>query len=469
MNTSTTYAIIGGLTLPTGVGTTKIAFTAKDFLQRIAALRARMDLANLTHVLVYADREHFANMEYLIGHDPRFEQALLLIALEGEPTLFIGNEGIGYAADITVPVQLVLYQNFSLQGQPRERLQPLPQLLAKAGLTAEAKLGIVGFKYFLDTHLPNAQHRYDLPAYIMEDIAQCVPAERMQNFTPALTGLPDGLRLTLQSAREIAHYEYIASRCSEKVLRMIQALEPGITEIHISEHAGMDGLPQHVHPMINFGPAHVASGLRSPDDRALQAGEVAGLCLGPRGALVSRVGVAAYDENSLQPQLQGSIESFYGRYWLMMTRWYASLHVGVTGGEIYNAVEPDLAALGVYLNPGHYIGADEWVNAPVYPGSTDALLSGAYIQSDVIASSSTPVRTAIMEDGVVLADAALRQQLQEEYPDCWERIQERQMFMREGLGISISDDVLPLSNLCGVYFPYMLDCSRMFSLRTSSS
>jgi len=467
MNQPSNFAIIGSLSLPTGVGTTKIAFTTEDYLQRIAALRERMIHAHLTHVLVYADREHFANMEYLIGHDPRFEQALLLIALEGDPTLFIGNEGIGYAVDITVPVHLVLYQNFSLQGQPRERLQPLPKLLSEAGLSSSAQLGIVGFKYFLDAHLPSAVHRYDLPAYIMEDIAQCVPAEQMQNFTTALTGLPDGLRLTLSSAREIAYYEYIASRCSEKVKRMIDALEPGLTEIQISERAGMDGLPQHVHPMINFGAAHVASGLRSPDDRALQVGEVAGLCLGPRGALVSRVGVASYDENSLQPQLQGSIESFYGRYWLMMTRWYASLHVGVTGDEIYQAVQQDIEALGIYLNPGHYIGADEWVNAPVYPGSSDVLRSGAYIQSDVIASSSMPVRTAIMEDGIVLADATLRQQLQEEYPDCWQRIVERQVFMREGLGINISDDVLPLSNLSGVYFPFMLDSSRIFSLCSS--
>jgi hypothetical protein len=29
--------------------------------------------------MVYADREHFANMAYLTGFDPRFEEALLIL------------------------------------------------------------------------------------------------------------------------------------------------------------------------------------------------------------------------------------------------------------------------------------------------------------------------------------------------------------------------------------------------------
>ena len=76
---------------------------------------------------------------------------------------------------------------------------------------------------------------------------------------------------------------------------------------------------------------------------------------------------------------------------------------------------------------------------------------------DIIASKSDPVRTSICEDAVVIASEKTRLQLAKEFPDVWKRIRARQRAMRETLGISISDDVLPMSNLNGVYYPFMLD------------
>src|SRR6185295_9437338 len=69
-----------------------------EFEARIAALRARMEERKLTHTIVYADREHFANLAYLTGFDPRFEEALLLLMPEGSPTLLVGNEDMAYTA-----------------------------------------------------------------------------------------------------------------------------------------------------------------------------------------------------------------------------------------------------------------------------------------------------------------------------------------------------------------------------------
>jgi hypothetical protein len=37
--------------------------------------------------------------------------------------------------------------------------------------------------------------------------------------------------------------------------------------------------------------------------------------------------------------------------------------------------------------------------------------------------------------------------------------------MRQVLGINISDDVLPLSSLNGVFFPFMLDTESVFSVK----
>ena len=42
-------------------------------------------LAGLDAFVVYADREHFANMAYLTGFEPRFEEALLLLVGDKPP------------------------------------------------------------------------------------------------------------------------------------------------------------------------------------------------------------------------------------------------------------------------------------------------------------------------------------------------------------------------------------------------
>ena len=36
-------------------------------------------------LVVYADREHNANLSHLTGFDPRFEEAVLIVGGEGEP------------------------------------------------------------------------------------------------------------------------------------------------------------------------------------------------------------------------------------------------------------------------------------------------------------------------------------------------------------------------------------------------
>ena len=38
-----------------------------------------MEERKLTHLVVYGDREHFANLAYLTGFDPRFEEAVLIV------------------------------------------------------------------------------------------------------------------------------------------------------------------------------------------------------------------------------------------------------------------------------------------------------------------------------------------------------------------------------------------------------
>ena len=45
----------------------------------LAALRAAATDRGLTHVIVYADREHVGNLMWAIGFDARFEEAMLVV------------------------------------------------------------------------------------------------------------------------------------------------------------------------------------------------------------------------------------------------------------------------------------------------------------------------------------------------------------------------------------------------------
>lgn len=60
---------------------------------RVAALVER---AAGDWVVVYADREHLANIAFLIGFEPRFEEALLLLGRGGERIIVTGNESMVY-------------------------------------------------------------------------------------------------------------------------------------------------------------------------------------------------------------------------------------------------------------------------------------------------------------------------------------------------------------------------------------
>ena len=46
---------------------------------RLERLNRRMAEAGLNALVIYGDREHVANICWATGHDPRFEEALLLV------------------------------------------------------------------------------------------------------------------------------------------------------------------------------------------------------------------------------------------------------------------------------------------------------------------------------------------------------------------------------------------------------
>ena len=56
-----------------------------------------------------------------------------------------------------------------------------------------------------------------------------------------------------------------------------------------------------------------------------------------------------------------------------------------------------------------------------------------------------------------MADESLRKEIQEAYPDIWERVQNRRAYIQKELGITLCDEIIPTSSATAYLRPFMLD------------
>jgi hypothetical protein len=430
-----------------------------EYEQRIEAVRARVRDLGLTHLIVYGDREHSANLQYLSGYDPRFEEALLILRLEGRPRLLVGNEGLGYVGISPLALEVERFPPFSLIGQDRSDGRPLGTILRGEGISSASRVGAIGWKY--ETSADGEVNRawVELPAYIVQAVASVGVAAR--NGGDLLMHPERGLRARC-SADEIAALEFAATRASESVKRLVFGLRPGQREYEAARAYQSDGLPLCCHPMVSAG-EKARMGLASPSDRRIGRGEPITAAFGVWGALTARAGMVAEGPEELAPELRDFYPRFAQSYYGAVVAWYEALALGRPGAEVVARVA-DATPTEVWspaLNPGHLIHTDEWVSTPFFPGSRHPLASGMALQMDIIPVSAGPFCVANTEDGVALADEALRAEVASRHPDTWRRIEARHRFMREALGIRLAPEVLPLGNTPGLFPPYWLQPGRV--------
>src|SRR5512143_4023046 len=120
------------------------------YAERVAALRARATARGYDRLVVYADREHSANLAFLTGFGPRFEEALLVLGVEDQPAILVGNECFGTAGAAPLAMGRHLFQEFSLPSQPRDRSRSLGEILAGEGIGRGSRVGVLGWKSFAD-------------------------------------------------------------------------------------------------------------------------------------------------------------------------------------------------------------------------------------------------------------------------------------------------------------------------------
>ena len=433
-----------------------------EFELRIAAARERARERGLDMLLVYGDREHCANIAYLTDHDPRFEEALLVIPMDGEPALLLGNEGLGYAELVPIDVELKLFQGFSLPGQKRESTPQLEPVLAACGIGKGQRIGVAGWRYATAAETDNVAHWLEVPAFLVETLAE-ITGDRalVVNANDILMNPVDGLR-TENSAAQLAVFEFAAAHCAAVVHRAILGARPGMTELEAVGAAGLNGMPLSAHLMFSTGErAHL--GLSSPRGREMERGDPIFCGLGYRGGLTARGGWLAEDASELPGNVSDYLERLALPYFAMVAAWYEAVGTGVEGGVLQELVDGMLAAadLAAALNPGHLIHIEEWLHSPVNPGSEAQLRSGMLIQCDIIPVVAPEYHTVNAEDTIALADEQLRGEIRVEYPAMWARIEARREFMREALGIELRPEVLPFSGPPAVVRPFTLAPNRV--------
>lgn len=420
--------------------------------ERLAELRRRAEAAGHEVLVVYADREHSANMSYLTGFDPRFEEALLVVRLDGDPVALVGNECVGMAQAAPLPMDVRLFPGLSLPGQPDPVGSSLTEALADAGIGSGNSIGAIGWKEL------DSADRLDMPSFIVDDLRRLTgDADLVANATQLLIDPADGMRV-INEVEQLAYFEYAACQTSSGVARLLFELEPGMTEQEAVQLLAWNGSPLSCHLMLTAGD-RARLGLLSPGDRPIERGDPLTVAFGIWGALNCRAGFVVTDEGELPPEIADYVDRLVAPYFATIVEWYEALRVGQTGGALWDIVARRLGDpfFGIFLNPGHQIHLDEWVNTPIRPDSQIELRSGMALQVDVIPATGSPYFTTNIEDGVALADSDLRARLAERYPKAWARIQSRRSFMRDVVGIDLHEDVLPFSNIPAYLPPFLLE------------
>lgn len=436
--------------------TEKPLIPAERYAQRIERLRDIMRKEQINHVLVYADREHYYNFRYLMGYDPRFEEALLVVGQE-RVSVILGNECFELHKLSPIPVSAVCSSYLSLPNQPMEHGKTLEELFAYAGVREGEVLAAVGWKMFTR---PGGAVRRDMicvPSFVIEAVKTVIGATgKVLNGTDLFVHPEYGMRV-IHDVDAIAALEYGAAYASEGVKQQLSHVEPGMTEAQLANYFRTNGQVLTCHPFALAG-ENTKKGMINSSDYVIKLGDGLNLCAGLEGGLTCRHAYVAYSAQDLPEDQRDYIDALARPYYAAVASWYENMKIGVCGGDIYNMIQEIFPAkeFGWILNPGHLCSNEEWQSSPFYAGSTCAIKSGMILQMDII-----PARDGYdapnCEDGVCIADETLRAELQKKYPDVFARMQARRNYMIEELGICLPNEVLPMSNLAAQFRPYVLN------------
>lgn len=420
---------------------------------RKARLLESMQKDGFDAVVVYADLEHGSNFEYLCGFLPRFEEALLILHANGKAFMVLGNENLNKVGKARIEAVPIHMPHFSLPNQPMQTEKSVAQILASCELEDAEKIGLIGWKNFT-SHVEDNHLLFDLPYFLVEALKTVCGKAQFTNAAYLLIG-ENGVRTT-NNANEFAHYEYGAALAGNCILKTMDRLKVGKTEMEMAETLAADGQRHSVVTIMATGARFEKANLY-PGNKQIQCGDKISITTGFKGGLQSRAGYAVECAEQLPEKEQDYLKAVAIPYFQAVKTWLETIKIGINGNDLYEAVETVLPKeeYGWTLNPGHLCADEEWMSSPIYPQSEETLQSGMLFQIDIIPSVNGYGGVSC-ESGILLADEQLRKAIAKEYPAVWERIVKRRAYMQEVLGIRIQEDVLPTSMATAYLRPYLL-------------
>lgn len=421
-----------------------------------------MKAANLSSIIIYADKEHGGSFEYLTGFIPRFEEALLILNVDGTSTLVLGNENYNKVKYSLLKSEGLLCPLFSLPNQPMGDFKPVEHYLKQVNIDTTAKVGLIDWK-LLSNDYEDFHESTSIPSFIVEGIKKVVQREKVVNATQIFIHPDRGARVT-NNANEIARYEYGASLASDSVLEGLNHLREGVSELEIGDILQKDGQLPNVVTITAFGPRFEKANLY-PKDNELELGDNVALTVSYKGGLTSRSGFAVNNYEELTDYAEGYLENMVVPYFKAYVYWLQNMKIGLNGGQFYknfNEFYPQ-SKYGWELNPGHLTADEEWLSSPFFEGSTAEVKSGMIFAVDFIPNIEG-YNGVSAESTVAIADESLRIEIKQQYPDLWERIVNRKKYIKENIGIELSEELLPLSSLLGYYRPFFLNSREALSV-----
>lgn len=434
-------------------GLIPVMLSDETMQNRKARLLENMQKDGFDAVVVYADLEHGSNFEYLCGFLPRFEEALLILHANGKAFMVLGNENLNKAGKARIEAVPIHMPHFSLPNQPMQTEKSVAQILASCELEDAEKIGLIGWKNFT-SHVEDNHLLFDLPYFLVEALKTVCGKAQFTNAAYLLIG-ENGVRTT-NNANEFAHYEYGAALAGNCILKTMDRLKVGKTEMEMAETLAADGQRHSVVTIMATGARFEKANLY-PGNKQIQCGDKISITTGFKGGLQSRAGYAVECAEQLPEKEQDYLKAVAIPYFQAVKTWLETIKIGINGNDLYEAVETVLPKeeYGWTLNPGHLCADEEWMSSPIYPQSEETLQSGMLFQIDIIPSVNGYGGVSC-ESGILLADEQLRKAIAKEYPAVWERIVKRRAYMQEVLGIRIQEDVLPTSMATAYLRLYLL-------------
>ena len=172
-------------------------------------------------LVVYADREHSANLAFLTGFDPRFEEALLVVGPDGAPAILVGNECWGMAGAAPLPMRRAPVPG---PEPAKPTAGPIAAARRDPCATRASGRGAGGRRRLED--LRAIRRRWTRPPTSSTSCAARRRDGAVENATDILIDAADGLRV-INEVDQLAVFEHAACRTSSGVRNVLRGLRPG--------------------------------------------------------------------------------------------------------------------------------------------------------------------------------------------------------------------------------------------------